>query len=59
MQLLVRFAGMDRNSTLPYHLWSDVEKQKERGEYPWTHLKHEQHKEVWIDPQKLPVDITR
>eukprot|EP00095_Tigriopus_kingsejongensis_P008998 snap_masked-scaffold963_size76285-processed-gene-0.5 protein:Tk08998 transcript:snap_masked-scaffold963_size76285-processed-gene-0.5-mRNA-1 annotation:"kinetoplast dna-associated protein" len=51
-------AGSLPTSPLPYHLWSDLEKQKQRGGYPWTHLHHNQEEEVWIDPLKLPRDIS-
>ena len=39
-------------------VWDEIKKQKERGGYPWTHLSHDQDAEVWIDPVKLPRDIT-
>jgi len=40
-------------------LWDEVHKQKEKGEYPWTHLSHDQDAEVWMDPSALPSDISR
>jgi len=47
---------------VPHHqssvVWDEIKKQKERGGYPWTHLSHDQDAEVWIDPVKLPRDIT-
>ncbi|XP_059092500.1 uncharacterized protein LOC131887810 isoform X3 [Tigriopus californicus] len=51
-------AGSLPTSPIPYHLWGDLEKQKEQGGYPWTHLSHNQEEEVWIDPLKLPRDIS-
>ena len=39
--------------------WDEIKKQKEAGGYPWTHLSHDQDAEVWIDPVKLPRDITK
>ena len=40
-------------------LWDDIQEQKEKGGYPWTHLSHDQDAEVWINPAKLPKDISR
>merc|ERR1712223_277485 len=40
-------------------LWDDVQKQRQEGGYPWTHLSHDQDAEVWIDPAALPNDISR
>ena len=40
-------------------MWSKIEKEKAAGGYPWTHLNHNEQEEVWINPLKLPEDITR
>lgn len=40
-------------------LWDDIQKQRQQGGYPWTHLSHDQDAEVWIDPAALPADISR
>merc|ERR1712141_719779 len=51
-----------KGAHVPHHqssvVWDEIKKQKERGGYPWTHLSHDQDAEVWIDPVKLPRDIT-
>ena len=39
--------------------WDEIHEQKEKGEYPWTHLSHDQDAEVWIDPTALPQDMSR
>ena len=39
-------------------LWEDVNRQRAKGAYPFTHLAHKQSEEVWIDPTRLPMDIT-
>ena len=39
-------------------IWRDVEQQKREGAYPFTHLTHNQDQEVWIDPLRLPPDIS-
>ena len=40
-------------------LWDDIQEQKQKGGYPWTHLSHDQDAEVWINPTALPKDISR
>ena len=40
-------------------MWSKIEREKAAGGYPWTHLNHNENEEVWINPLKLPEDITR
>jgi len=40
-------------------LWDQVRREKAAGGYPWTHLSHNEEEEVWINPLKLPVDISR
>ena len=40
-------------------LWEEVRKARAAGGYPWTHLQHNQEEEVWINPLKLPSDISR
>ena len=40
-------------------LWEQVRREKAAGGYPWTHLSHNEEEEVWINPLKLPVDISR
>eukprot|EP00092_Neocalanus_flemingeri_P085459 GFUD01107548.1.p1 GENE.GFUD01107548.1~~GFUD01107548.1.p1 ORF type:complete len:2241 (+),score=686.17 GFUD01107548.1:98-6820(+) len=40
-------------------LWDQVRKEKAAGGYPWTHLNHNEEEEVWINPLKLPADISR
>merc|ERR1711971_1016194 len=39
--------------------WDEIHEQREKGEYPWTHLSHDQDAEVWIDPTALPQDMSR
>ncbi len=39
--------------------WEDVERQRQRGAYPFTHLHHKKEEEIWIDPLKLPDNISR
>jgi len=39
--------------------WEEVRKARAAGGYPWTHLQHNQEEEVWINPLKLPSDISR
>ena len=53
----IAFLGASVEQT--QQLWEDVEKQKRLGGYPWTHLSHDQEKEIWLDPLKLPPNITR
>merc|ERR1711915_1084447 len=40
-------------------LWDQLRKEKAAGGYPWTHLHHNEDEEVWLNPLKLPVDISR
>ena len=40
-------------------LWDEIQEQKAKGQYPWTHLSHDQDAEVWIDPAALPADMSR
>ena len=40
-------------------VWDAVQKDKEKGGYPWTLLSHPQDEEVWLNPQKLPDDLGR
>merc|ERR1712113_485913 len=40
-------------------LWDEIQEQKAKGQYPWTHLSHDQDAEVWIDPAALPSDMSR
>ena len=40
------------------HAWDDIQRQKEKGGYPWTHLEHDKEGEVWLDPLSLPKDIS-
>jgi len=40
-------------------LWDEIQEQKAKGQYPWTHLSHDQDAEVWIDPAALPTDMSR
>ena len=53
-----RFIGFFSGKS-PASLWDEIQEQKEKGEYPWTHLSHDQDAEVWIDPAALPTDISR
>merc|ERR1711971_1192678 len=39
--------------------WDEIHEQKAKGQYPWTHLSHDQDAEVWIDPSALPSDLSR
>lgn len=39
-------------------VWAEVEAEKAAGKYPWTHLSHDADSEIWLDPLKLPPDIT-
>ncbi len=39
--------------------WGDVDARRREGAYPFTHLAHRQEEEIWIDPLKLPQDISR
>ena len=40
-------------------MWEKIEKQRAAGGYPWTHLNHNCSEEVWINPLKLPEDISK
>eukprot|EP00091_Calanus_sinicus_P017204 TRINITY_DN3706_c0_g1_i2.p1 TRINITY_DN3706_c0_g1~~TRINITY_DN3706_c0_g1_i2.p1 ORF type:complete len:158 (-),score=39.57 TRINITY_DN3706_c0_g1_i2:502-975(-) len=50
---------MEANVDSPGELWDQVRREKAAGGYPWTHLSHNEEEEVWINPLKLPVDISR
>ncbi len=41
--------------------WGDADRRRREGAYPFTHLQLQQEKEeeIWIDPLKLPQDISR
>ena len=42
-------------------MWAKVEREKAAGGYPWTHLQRKRsfNEEIWIDPLKLPEDISK
>ena len=40
-------------------MWDKIEKEKAAGGYPWTHLQHNCTEEVWINPLKLPGDLSK
>lgn len=45
-------------------MWDKIERERAAGGYPWTHLHHNcneylANEEVWINPLKLPEDISR
>jgi len=40
-------------------LWKKIEREKAAGGYPWTHLQHNDDDEVWINPLKLPGDLSK
>merc|ERR1712083_494040 len=40
-------------------LWDEIQEQKAKGQYPWTHLSHDHDAEIWIDAAALPQDMSR
>ena len=55
----IYFVGQSVEKGETDQVWEAVQKDKEKGGYPWTHLSHPQDEEVWLNPQKLPDDLGR